>query len=546
MITDHHDKIKKSRDKPLPAIRVLNIRSLFFLCFVAAGFLTAFGQKKKERDTSTIILQPDRIEFKKADSGSDFYVIPGSTNGLLVAEETSKSAPQGGYVLNIHLIDTAFNVVWSRKDVISNTGSLIGYEYFGGSYYLLFNRSQYKSEQLLLLQYSVKSEEVKTYELTTVFPMNIEHFESVEETLLLAGYANYRPVVITYNINERIPKIVPGFYDNKNDILDLVVDEKSRLFTVVMSERMRNKKYTVRVKSFSDRGDLIQDNLLDPGEKKSLIDGATTTFSGGLQYLAGTHARKSSHYSQGFYLSKFTNGRQQFNKYYPFAALSNFWDHLKPKREERILRRIERKKEKGKVKKFNYRLLVHEIIQKDEEYIMVAEAYYPRYNNSSDNPFGRVGNFGGFQSSRTGNPYFLGYKYTHAVVVGFDRNCNIIWDHTFKIEDKESFILEENVTVNTSGDKVVLMYLEGSEIRSKVIERGEIVEGRTFNPVKLSYDTDELRPGKSSLEKIERWYNDASIAYGEQTIKNEKYFGKTSRRVFYINKIKYSHGHQPD
>jgi len=524
----------------------LSVRSLFFSFLIINSFLNVCGQKKKARDTSTIILQPNRIEFEKAANSSDFYVIPGSTNGLLVVEETSESAPQGGYILNVHLTDTAFNVVWSRQDAVPNIESLIGYEYFGGNYYLLFNRNQFKSEQLLVLQYSVRSEEVKTYELTTVFPINIKHFESVGETLLLAGYANYRPVVITYNINDRIPKIVPGFYDNRNDILDLVVEEKSKIFTVVMSEKMRNKKYTVRVKSFNERGDLIQDNLLDPGEKKSLIDGATTTFSGGLQYLAGTHSRKSLHYSQGFYLSKFINGRQQFNKYYPFAELSNFWDHLKPKREERILRRIEKKKEKGKVKKFNYRLLVHEIIQKEGEYIMIAEAYYPRYNHVSNNPYGGIGNFGGVQDSRFTNPYFLGYKYTHAAVVGFDKNCNIIWDHTFRIEDKESFLLEENVAVNASGDKVVLMYLEESEIRSKVIEKGKVIEGRTFSPIKLSYEADELKSEDSSVEKIERWYNNASIAYGEQTIRNEKHAGKTSRKVFYINKIKYSYDFQPD
>ena len=526
----------------------MEMRSLFFFLMTINSILYVCGQKKKERDTSAIILQPDRIEFEKANHRSDFYVISGNTNGLLVLEETFDAAPKGGYNLNVHLIDTAFNVIWSRKDVVPNTGSLIGYDYFGGHYYLLFGRNQFKSEQLLVLQYAAKSAEegVKTYELTTVFPIDIEHFEAVGETLLFAGYANYRPVVITCNVNDGIPKIVPGFYDNKNDILDLVVDERSRLFTVVMSERMRNKKYTVRVKSFNDRGDLIQDNLLDPGEKKSLIDGATTTFSGGLQYLAGTHSRKSSRYSQGFYLSKFLNGRQQFNKYYPFAELSNFWDHLKPRREERILRRIEKKREKGKVKKFNYRLLVHEIIQKGEEYIMIAEAYYPRYDYSSNTPYGGFGNFGGLQDTRFRNPNFLGYKYTHAAVVSFDRNCGILWDHTFKIEDKESFFLEKNVAVNTYGNKVVLMYLEDSEIRSKVIEKGSVIEGRTFSPIKLSYKADELKSENSSLEKIERWYHDASIAYGEQTIKNEQRVSKPSRRVFYINKIKYSHGWQPN
>ena len=90
------------------------------------------------------------------------------------------------------------------------------------------------------------------------------------------------------------------------------------------------------------------------------------------------------------------------------------------------------------------------------------------------------------------------------------------------------------------------MYLEENEIRSKVVEKGEIIEGRTFNPIKLSFESDELKSKNSSMEKIARWYDDASFAYGEQIIRNEKYLGKTSRKVFYINKIKYSNNHQPN
>ncbi|MEM6642486.1 MAG: hypothetical protein AAF616_05875 [Bacteroidota bacterium] len=523
----------------------MNLSSIFPLLLLVPVVL--FSQRKKDRDTSAVITQPDRIEFPIRGNQSEFYIVPGGTDGLLVVEETQEPAKGGGYVWKLHMIDTAFNVVWSRADRIPANGSFLGYEYFDGNFYLLFNKDYYRSEDLLVYQLKAQSEELRSYELTTVFPIEISHFESVGETLLLAGYANFRPVVITYNINDRVPKVVPGFYDNKNDILDLVVDEKTKLFTVIMSERMRNKKYTVRVKTFNDRGDIIQDNILDPGEKRSLLDGASTTFSGGLQYLAGTHSRKSLQYSQGFYLSKFINGQQQFNKYYPFAELSNFWDHLNPRREERILRKIEKKKEKGKIKKFNYRLLVHEILERDDQYIMIGEAYYPRYNYSNTG-----GNLGGyavpsFQGSQFSNPYFLGYKFTHAVVVGFDRNCNILWDHTFKIEDIQSFTLDKNVAISGADDRVVLMYLEENEIRSKVIEGEEVVEGRTFNPVKLSFESDELKNRDPSLEKIEEWYGETLFAYGEQSIVNTRALGgESQRKVFYINKIQYKHQGEPN
>ena len=51
-------------------------------------------------------------------------------------------------------------------------------------------------------------------------------------------------------------------------------------------------------------GDLIQDKLVNPGERRSLLDASSTTFSGGLQFMAGTHSRKSNNYSQGFIKTK--------------------------------------------------------------------------------------------------------------------------------------------------------------------------------------------------------------------------------------------------
>lgn len=502
--------------------------------------ILCFSQRKKDRDTSAVILQPKRIEFEVKRDDSEFYVVPGDQFGILVVEETVESARGGGYLWRLHMVDTTLNVRWSQTLVIPPGGSLLGYEYFNGKFHLLFNKNQYRSEDLLVYELNAESVDYIMYEITTVFPIEITHFESVGETILLAGYANFRPVVITYNINDRIPRVVPGFYDNKNDILDLVVDEESRLFTVILSEKMRNKKYTVRVKTFTDKGDIIQDNLINPGERRSLLDAASTTFAGGLQYLAGTHSRKSLQYSQGFYLSKFINGQQQFNKYYPFADLNNFFGHLKPKREERIKNRIERKRAKGKIKKFNYRLLVHKILERDGEYIMIAEAYYPRYNySSSGSGFRNYGGYG-YAPGFGRNPFFIGYKYTHAVVLAFDPNCNIIWDQTFKIEDIQTYSLEENVVVSASGDRVILMYLEENEIRSKVVEGNDIVEGRTFNPVKLAFETDEVKSRDPSVEGLKKWYGETLFAYGEQRIKNPSAVaGQTYRKVFYINKIQY-------
>jgi hypothetical protein len=282
---------------------------------------------------------------------------------------------------------------------------------------------------------------------------------------------------------------------------------------------------------------MIQQNIIDPGERKNLIDGAATSFAGGFQYVAGAYSRKSSQYSRGLYLSKFINGRQRFVKYFNYADLSNFFGYMREKREARIKRRIERRKAKGKKNRFNYRLLVHDIIERDETYILIGEAYYPRYSS-----YGAMNWESTWRTAGSNRQGVIGYRYTHAIVVAFDRNGNILWDHSFSIDDVFTPNLEEFVTVHIHNDRVELVYLEENLIRSKVIEGDEIVEGITYTPVKLGSEKDVLRTRDPEFEGLEHWYENNMYAYGVQRIKH-KVNGSAGgeRKVFYINKIAYNY-----
>lgn len=504
------------------------------LTFILISPLLLVAQKNaEEKQTSELVSQPDRLEFL-INNNADFTLVNGESDGFMVIEETGKRAAGNQYIWNLNLIDTAFNSVDRKQITFPIFAQLGGFDYSNGIFYLLFFKNSYAREELTILSYEVKTQSYTLFETTTVFPISLQFFESLNEHIIIGGETNGRPVIVRYSTIDKVPIVIPGFYDNKSKMLDVIIDDKSNLFSVVLSERMRNRRSTIRVKTFTAEGDLVQDNLINPGERKSLLDASTTNFSGGLQYLAGTQTRKSTTYSQGLYLAKFVNGQQKALKYFPFAELDNFFGYLPEKREERIRNRIERKKENGKIKRFSYRLVVHEIIEHQDEYIMIAEAYYPRYRYPSS--YGAAS-----------QPVFLGYKYTHAVVIGFDNNCNINWDNTFRIDDTEEFFLRENVTVSIDDRKVLLTYLEENEIRTKVISGNEIVEGKTYNPIRLTFEQDELRQKEGILEGLERFYENTLIAYGEQSIANKsRATGEERRRVFYINKIRFNSENYPN
>ncbi|XOV93358.1 MAG: hypothetical protein ACFHWX_01350 [Bacteroidota bacterium] len=512
----------------------MQLRSIILLLLFIP--LLSIAQKNDEEPQSNYISQPNRLEFDISDADTEFTLISGEENGLLAVIETYERVGKG-YKWILHMVDTALNVKWTRLITIPFESNFRGYDYYDGVFYLLFNKNRYQTVDLMVYTIDIETTRVEEIDISTVFPVQLTEFEVLGNSMLLGGYVNTRPVMITFDMDERVPRVIPGFYGDNNDILELITDDVSDVFTVITSQRMRNKKNSIRARTYTSSGTLIQDNLINADEK-NLIDGASTNFFGGFQYVVGTYSKRSSTFSKGLYLSRFLNGRQQFIKYYAYADLNNFFGYMKERRESRIKARIQRKAEKGKKPNFSYQLVIHDIIQREDAYILIAEAYYTRYSGYSS----MSSLYGASYSNYYGgyNNGFMGYKYTHAIVVAFDKAGNIIWDNSFGIDDVTTFTLDEFVKVNAYDDKIVLMYLDENEIRSKVISGNEIVEGNTINPVRLSYEHDEIKSKNPEVEGLEEWYGNTLFAYGEQRIYNEnRESGEMNRRIFYINKIEY-------
>ena len=513
-------------------------------------FLPSFGQgpeegqtkskKKSKKDTSQIISQPLRIEIPVDDLNDDFDVIDGSNEGLLIVQNTNEETGNGN-LWQFHFIDNHLKIKWKKVLTISNRSDFIGFDFSNGYYFLLFNNFQnYQGYQVIVI--NTNGEEIYTQNFDIPFGMDLQFFEALDNGVLLVGSYKYRPVALIHNLVTGTPKILPGFYNNNERVFDLVMDEQNRAFSVVLAERMRNGKYTNRIKSFTYDGLLILENLINPGEQLNLVDGTTTNFGNGVQYMAGTYSLKTSLYSRGIYISKFTNGQQRFLRNYNYGELSNFFSYRGKRASERIKRKSSKKKARGKEKRFNYRLYIHKIVPKGDINILIAEAYYPRYSTTNS-----------FNGSTYGNQYymngapigpsvqtFLGYKYTHAIILAFDSNGDVIWDNSFRTNDITSYNLEESVAVNVQGDKAVIMYLDDGELKSKAIQGDEVLEDKTYNPVTLLHPGDKEINRDNEVYGVKNWYENYLYSYGIQKIKNKSFPKKErKRRVFYINKIQF-------
>ncbi|MGI9541639.1 MAG: hypothetical protein ACR2MX_00185, partial [Cyclobacteriaceae bacterium] len=226
--------------------------------------------------------------------------------------------------------------------------------------------------------------------------------------------------------------------------------------------------------------------------------------------------------------------------YFNFADLQNFFSYMRAKREARIKKKIERRKIEGKKLRFNYRFLVHNLIEDDDgKYLMIGEAFYPKYNSNNYGSYfggGFVRGAGRYQR----NLAFEGFKYTHAVVIAFDRSGKLLYDNSFEINDVLSYDLEQFVNVSVEDDRLVLLYIYENVIRSKLVQADEVLEGKSFNEIALNFEEDVAKNPDSEFGGLELWYDNKFFAYGVQKIKNlTGQSVKLNREVFFVNKIQY-------
>ena len=498
---------------------------IFFIVFLYATH--AFSQ----------VEQPDRFEVEIKGYDNYFDIINGEENGLLLVREIDERNRQGDPMFEFLSLDSSLHLAWKKEMYISRFFEYRGFDYFDAAYYLLFKNIKGSSKDLKIIKLDIAKGDTTHYKVTNLIPIELSEFEMTQDAALIGGYFNYNPFVIHYDLRNEKSKVLPGIYQNRSELIQLKVDDVSGTFVVVTTQKTYDKRNTLSVKTYDFNGDLVGNTLLEPDIDKGLVNGQAADFGLDISLMGGTYSNKRSTYSRGLFLASVRNDGEQEIKYYNFGDLDNFFNYMKARRRNRISKKIERKKVNGKKAKFNYRFLIHEIIEEGDQYIMLGEAYYPKYSSSG---YSNFNSYAGLGLPNNYGMYFIGYRYTHAVVIGFDKKGNILWDNSFEIDDVLSFNLDQYVHADTRDGSIVLLYLYDNQIRSKIIQGSEVIEGKSFDQIKLAFDDDIVKEDDSEIEKLELWYGNNYFAYGEQHIKNMKDAGvKLNRRVFYVNKVRY-------
>jgi|GEM_PF-215632 len=481
------------------------------------------------------VVQPLRIEIPLGPNEKHFEIIPAEKIGLYLYRTVMVSRE-----LRIHLVrlDTALNVAWEGYLPIDKNYIVAAKRAYRDKLFVLLRYRDYSKNNFVLLMVDKNEAEYTRYEIRGFIPFSPTEFAATDDAVLIGGYYSKVPLVLHFSRVKLQSKVLPAMFNEAGELTQIKTYPDGT-FDVLISALNHLKQRTLFIKNYDANGDLIRNFALEPEDNKHLIFGRSLKTTDDGQIVAGVYGTRSAEFSRGVFIASVDAAGVQDIRYYNFADLENFFKYMKAKREKRVKSRIERRKIKGKRIRFNYRFLVHELVAHDGQFVMLGEAFYPKYINMDR------GYYGSFfmrsippgtviQNGRI----FDGYHYTHAIVMGFKPNGDLVWDNSFEINDVKTFTLEQFVKLEVQEDKIALLYLFENKLRTKIIQNNEVIEGKSLDPIRINSPDEIVKKNEEGTNKLEYWYDNNMLAYGVQELENRSRDSK--RRVFYINKIRHS------
>jgi hypothetical protein len=477
------------------------------------------------------VQQTNRFEIPLTGPERTTEVIPLHDRGLLIQKQFIQSKTNTFEILKL---DTAYQESWRGVLALDQNFTIAHKRYFNSKLYTLARHNNYYDFQLLVLD--VTTGNYLTYQFRNYIPFLSTEFEVNSKGAIIGSYYNRIPIVVFFDFETLRIKILPGLFSETGELSQIKL-YPDNTFDVLLCARYFNREKTVWIKSYSPEGDFLNQMVIPVDGNRNLLFGRVLRTADNMKVVAGVFGNRNSEYSKGFFMASIDPFGYQQIKYYNFADLENFFGYMKDKREQRVKSRIERRKLSGKKIRFNYRLLVDELIPYQDQFIILGEAFYPKYKTSDQQ--GYSGFFYGRNSMQGYDQIFDGYLYTHAMVLGFNTNGELLWDNSFEMNDIKTFELQQFVKLKADEDKLTLLYAFDNQLRTKTIRGKQVVEGKSAEPIKTLVQGDVDNVDNTTVHKLEYWYGDYLVAYGQQNIVNVNEKGEESRRsVFFINKVK--------
>ncbi len=535
-------------------------KSITFLFLSFFVFSAVFPQNKK----------PVRVEIEINSNSDTYRVIPFGEKGVILLYESDEAIDKENKKWIFTLYDVNLKEVWTKQFPIKKNMQFGNTDYDENSVYLFLK--QYYSRGLAFQILKLNAENGNIENINGSVPDNVllTRFKVVLNSAFLGGVVlpsqfrkiaqtifsltlvpaftgvslkKYQPALYALDMKSGNIKTLNEIYKGQTFVQNLQVDTLKSLVNVLIKNHIPRKYNSFFINEYNVYGDKLNSlEISTNDEKRKLNTGNILSVSKQEKILTGTYNNNTKgnkanpafsgfiEQSTGLFFADMYNDSIKYINFYNFSDFEKFYNNFDIKRTARLKKKAENKKLKGKEISNNYQLLIHDIIQRKDNYILILEAYYPEYHTVSYTYFDSFG-----RPMTNYYDVFDGYRYTNALVVCFDKAGKLLWNNSFEMSDIISYNLKERVNVLFDNEDIVLTYSYGGEIKYKIIRGNEVVQDKEDIEIATSYQNDKVK--SDYFSDMDYWYDNYFIIYGYQKINREENNDKGTKKVFYMTKM---------
>jgi hypothetical protein len=498
--------------------------------------------------------QVARYEREQKISDPELLIVPMLEKGIALINDKDKYK-EGKKIWGIIVLDHDLTELWNLEFNTEPKHRIVGYECNGDLIYLLFRTNDHEGSDLSLITIHARTQELKRYTIKQELTFKITHFGVLDQKLVLGGYVNQDPAILIYDLDTENLKIVPGFFVNDTELLDLRMNSNNTFNTLVIDRHTKEKKRLI-LKTFDASGAMLFDDIIQIDEKRALLSGITSTLINDELLITGTWTEGTSKQASGIYSVMADPFSDQPIKFYDFGSIKHFLDYQTPKRAARLREKAVQAKTSGSIPDFKTYASVIRLEEKPGMFALLTEVYQPSSNyNSSPNwgGYGYPSYYGNYSPYYGYNPFMNRYyrptyqynsnqtqvgeaKIIYSALLVFDGKGNLTHDYGMELKEKKVKGLEQTTDFIIDNGEVALAYRKEKELLVML----HTPDGSKLDTVqtKLSKPLEIIR-NDSDNGNVRYWYQNFMYSWGNQQLKNQdRTSDDPNRYVFYINKIR--------
>lgn len=517
------------------------------LLLLTLGCISSYAQPR----------QTHRFEAKQKNSDEYYSIIPLKEEGLALLREKNKYTG-GKRHWELILLDTALQERKTFDVEVEHRYPLIGYEHTKGSLYLLYRTGENNRNSFELINIDLEEgKESSRNEIKPELDFKLTHFSKVGSTMALGGYVSNEPAVLLYSMDDNQIKVVPGFFQKDNELIDLRVNQNQTFNAVIVDRSTRSERKLI-FRTFDQTGKLLLEDVVPIEEDRSLQTSISSTLEREDLAILGTWGDRQSKQSTGFFSLPVDPFNEQKINFIAFGELEHFTDYLNPKRAQRIKENTHEDVLAGRKPSFTAYVMPFRLQEYKKGYLLLAEVYHPSnnvnpyYNSPYSNPYYSSPYYyynpfwpGYYPGMRMYRPYAYGNNVrnsdeikTHAsVLIAFDANGKPVWDHSIKLDEIKKPALEQVADYYYNDDEVYFIYKKESELLIRIINTNDGSSKEITEKIRLNDPVEEIRSDKDYEDGVRHWVGNSFYVWGYQTIRNVQLKDERIRDVFYINKV---------